>query len=53
MFEKKFKSRRKVKDRSLNSHQSESNSKKWRLWWLIAIILAIAAFVMTYLNTYV
>ena len=53
MFEKKFKPRRKMKDRSHNNDNSKSSSKNWIKYLILSIILAIVAFTISYFNTYV
>lgn len=53
MFEKKFKPKRKMKDRSHQNDKSKSDSRNWTKYWLFALILLVIAIAITYFFTYI
>lgn len=48
MFEKKFKPKRKMKDRSHQNDKSKSGSRGWTKYWILALLFLIIAFAITY-----
>lgn len=51
MFEKKFKPKRKIKDRTHQNDKTKSGSRNWTKYSIFALIFLIIAFAITYYFT--